>query len=343
VPPRHARGRHVAQRRFVTAAGDERSVKHNMRWRYAMERALYGPDGFFVREQPADHFRTSAHSHHFARAIATLVVDLDQALGSPAVFDLVDVGAGRGELLRGVLAALPQPVRTRVRPVAVEVVPRGGGDGIAWRTEIPRHLTGLLLATEWLDNIPLDLARDGSYLDTGLAPGEPIAPQDAAWVARWWPAGPGEVVEIGRSRDEAWAGAVGALDAGLALAVDYGHRREARPTLPTATGFRHGREVPPAFDGSTDVTCHVAVDSAAAAGGPAHLLVRQREALHRLGVDGRRPPLPLASTDPAAYLRGLAEASEIAELTSGGLGEHWWLVHWVNLDPGTVPFLHPHP
>src|SRR5919106_72572 len=27
-------------------------------WRVAMEQALYGPDGFFRRERPADHFRT---------------------------------------------------------------------------------------------------------------------------------------------------------------------------------------------------------------------------------------------------------------------------------------------
>lgn len=313
-----------------------------MRWRDAMRNALYGPAGFFVREQPADHFRTSAHSPHFARAIAALAGEVDRALGSPAVFDLVDVGAGRGELLRGVLAALPGPLRGRVRAVAVEVAPRADEDGIAWRTAIPRGLTGLLLATEWLDNVPLDLACDGSYLDTELAPCGPLAPADAAWIDRWWPAGPGEIVEVGRGRDEAWAEAVGALDAGLALAVDYGHLRDARPPLPTATGFRQGREVPPAFDGSTDVTCHVAIDAVAAAAGPGHQLVRQREALNRLGLDGRRPPLALASTDPAGYVRALAGASEIAELTAvGGLGAHWWLLHGVGLDSPVLP--HPGP
>ncbi|MEU7825311.1 SAM-dependent methyltransferase [Catellatospora sp. NPDC049133] len=334
-----------------------------------MRTALYGPDGFFVRERPADHFRTSAQSPHFARAIAALAADVDRALGHPEVFDLVDVGAGRGELLQGVLAALPVSLRARVRPVAVEVSARGGDD-IIWRTELPRGLTGLLLATEWLDNVPLDLARDGSYLDTDLNPCGAVDPVDAAWIERWWPAGPDDIVEVGRSRDEAWADAVGALDAGLALAVDYGHLRDRRPALPTATGFRDGREVSPAFDGSTDITCHVAMDSIAVAaaarpggaagpggalkaGGVAEAdepiedgwrLLDQRAALHRLGVTAGRPPLTLASTDPLAYVRALADASEIGELTAtGGLGAHWWLAQWTGLDPRELPFLLPHP
>ncbi|BCJ71509.1 hypothetical protein CS0771_10530 [Catellatospora sp. IY07-71] len=344
-----------------------------------MRTALYGPDGFFVRDRPAAHFRTSAHSPHFARAIARLAVDVDAALGSPDVFDLVDVGAGDGELLTGVLAALPDPLRARVRAVGVEVTPRedtappsamasplsaparakdaprggaaGGGGAlrggepepgqVEWVTDVPRGLTGLLLATEWLDNVPLDLARDGSYLDASLSACGPLGAADADWVARWWPAAPGEVVEIGQARDEAWADAVGAVDAGLALAVDYGHLRDHRPSLPTATGFRAGREVVPAFDGTTDITCHVALDSAAAAAGEDHLLVRQREALARLGLDGARPPLALASADPVGYVRALAAASEIAELTApAGLGAHWWLAHWTALDPRSVPLLH---
>ncbi|MBV1853450.1 SAM-dependent methyltransferase [Catellatospora sp. NEAU-YM18] len=304
-----------------------------------MARALYGPGGFFVRERPADHFRTSAHaSPLFAAALARLVCQVDTALGAPATLDLVDVGAGRGELLTALLAELPPPVRARVRPIGVEVTMRSW-DGISWRTDLPRGLTGVLLATEWLDNIPLDLARDGRYLDTGLNPGDPLSPADAAWAERWWPAGPDEVIEIGRTRDEAWADAVAAVSAGLALAVDYGHLREHRPPRSTATGFRHGREVPPAFDGSTDITCHVAMDSAAAAAGPDHVLLRQRDALHRLGVDGRRPPLTLASTDPIAYVRALSTAGAGAELTApAGLGAHWWLAHPVAL-PHPLPLL----
>jgi hypothetical protein len=78
-------------------------------------------------------------------------------------------------------------------------------------------------------------------------------------------------------------------------------------------------------DGSRDVTAHVAVDAVAAACGGT--LMRQRDALARLGVDGRRPSLELATSDPAAYVRALGRAGESGELMArGGLGDFWWIV-----------------
>src|SRR5437773_11434940 len=73
------------------------------RWRDAMYTALYGPDGFYTRPGPGPvaHFRTSAHaSPVFAGSLTRLVGRVDEALGHPSSFDLVDMGAGRGELLR---------------------------------------------------------------------------------------------------------------------------------------------------------------------------------------------------------------------------------------------------
>ena len=77
-------------------------------WREAMDRALYGPDGFYRRAGggPAEHFRTSAHNPVFGEAVAALLRTVDEALGFPARVDFVDVGAGRGELISGVAAAL---------------------------------------------------------------------------------------------------------------------------------------------------------------------------------------------------------------------------------------------
>src|SRR5689334_21838498 len=118
-----------------------------MRFRQAMDRALYGPDGFFRRPGPgpAGHFRTSVHaSPLFAAALAGLVERLDAALGQPDPFDVVDVGAGRGELLTGLLAALAPAIAARVRATGVEIAPRPAGlaDGIAWTTELPRTVVG---------------------------------------------------------------------------------------------------------------------------------------------------------------------------------------------------------
>ncbi|MGW7432911.1 SAM-dependent methyltransferase [Streptomyces sp. NPDC054861] len=353
-------------------------------WREATEGALYGPGGFYLLpEGPAGHFRTSVHaSRLFAGAVAALLTRTARALGTDEIA-LVDVGAGRGELLTGVLAAVA-PTGLSVRAYGVERAarPEGLDPRIVWTDRVPQGVRGVLFANEWLDNVPVDLAQadesgaaryvevraDGTERLGGAVEGP-----DARWLERWWPLRePGGRAEIGRTRDEAWAGAVGALEAGLAVAVDYAHLREARPPFGTLTGFRAGREVEPVPDGSCDLTAHVAMDAVAAAGeralaarggGPgggeagvgvagggagqgagsgsgevygAGGLARsgepvtQREALHRLGVRADRPPLALASTDPAGYVRALASAGEAAELTArGGLGDFLWLIHEV--------------
>ncbi|GIJ07381.1 SAM-dependent methyltransferase [Micromonospora andamanensis] len=448
----------------------------SMRWREAMRQALYGPSGFFVSGAgPAAHFRTSVHaSPIFASALLRLVHQLDAALGFPDRFDLVDVGAGRGELLSALSAAVtvgvsgeparsgrsgliparagspetltttaaagttpadtssgsvdslpsaPVPLARRVRFTAVELAPRPADlpDQIVWTNEIPTGITGLLLATEWLDNVPLDLATHTNHTwhyllvdpTTGTeTTGEPVGRDDAAWLTTWWPPqtdqtpgartvtegsdllpqtatdGSGSTrsgfraarpaqgssltarsrpgcpetptdrtptdrtptdrippvgrAEIGRSRDEAWVDAVGHVDRGLALAVDYGHLRAARPIDGTLTGYRGGRQVPPVPDGSCDVTAHVAMDSVASAGERvarcAYVLTLQREALRALGADGGRPPLSLAASDPAGYLRALATASAAAELTDpAGLGGHLWLWQPVGLSTDRLP------
>jgi SAM-dependent MidA family methyltransferase len=311
-----------------------------IRWRQAMQTALYGPSGFFVRSRPADHFRTSAlASPLFAGALARLLGLIDEALGHPPRLDLVDVGAGRGELLLGLLAALPGEVRGRVHPIGVERAPRPDElpSTIGWTSTLPSGVTGLLVATEWLDNIALDVVElDSSsqrrYL--GIAADgteqlldEPVTPADAAWLDRWWPldgAPPGARAEIGAPRDAAWAGAVATVSRGLALAVDYGHIAGQRPLFGTLTGFRGGREVPPRPDGTCDITAAVALDSL---GSPC---VSQRSALRALGLDGSRPPIAMASADPAGYVRALGRASAAAELTDPvGLGGHHWVMHWV--------------
>ncbi|MEV4352076.1 SAM-dependent methyltransferase [Actinoplanes sp. NPDC049596] len=321
-------------------------------WRAAMQTGLYGPDGFFVRDGdgPAGHFRTSVHaSPLFAGALLRLIERVDAVLGRPQVLDLVDVGAGRGELLTTLGAMLPDELAGRVRLTGVEVAsrPERLDERIAWRRDVPDGIVGLLIATEWLDNVPLDVADldDSGRLRKVLvdpATGEEslgglVDAADLFWLRRWWPGG--GRAEIGWPRDAAWAEAVERVRHGYALAVDYGHLRSERPSFGTLTGFRAGRQVTPVPDGSCDVTAHVAVDAVAAAAGAPYRLVRQREALKALGVDGARPPMDLARTDPAGYVRGLAAAGAAAELIEpAGLGSHWWLLHSIGAQAhGSMP------
>jgi SAM-dependent MidA family methyltransferase len=329
-------------------------------WREATEAALYGPGGFFRRPVgPAGHFRTSVHasvpgSGLFVGAVLALVADVDEALGRPAELVFTDVGAGRGELLAalGVRARAQAPELARrlvLRAVEKADRPEGLPEWVRWDDRIAPAANGVLFGNEWLDNVPVEIAEvdpEGVARlvlvrpDTGEERlGERVSGSEADWLDRWWPLGPADAepgfrAEIGLPRDEAWAGAVASLGRGVAVAVDYAHRAGSRPPFGTLAAFREGREVRPVPDGSCDLTSHVALDAClAAAGNVVHSLwTTQRDALRLLGVSGARPPLALASSDPAGYLRSLAAAGEAAELTArGGLGDFAWGVQAVGV------------
>jgi SAM-dependent MidA family methyltransferase len=303
-------------------------------WKQAWDAALYGPDGFFRREAPAQHFRTSVHaSPLFAAALARMTREA-------GLDTVVDIGAGRGELL-GQLHALDPGLD--LLGVEVAARPDGLDPSIAWTTALPESVEGLVVANEWLDDIPchvVEVADDGRLRLVHVDPatgaeslGQPlthssVAASLPAWVERWWPLDlrePGTRPEIGTTRPTAWADVVARVTRGIAVAVDYGHLREARPAFGSLRSYRDGREVDVRPDGSCDVTAHVAVDAVAdRVGGE---LRRQRDVLHGLGVSGERPDLALATSDPVGYVRALSAAGEATELTAtGALGDFWWVV-----------------
>ena len=222
-------------------------------WRAATQDALYGRDGFYARgERPAAHFRTSVHvSPRYAEAILALLRHTDEALGHPDRIDLVDIGAGQGELLGQVLRLAQQlPAGTgpagpwssfpqRITAQAIEIAPRppGADERIQWASVLPARIRGLVIASEWLDNIPVDVAEltpDGPRImlvDPGSGaeqPGPAAGPAEQEWLRRWWPLQhPGERAELGHPRCAAWAGVIRRLEGGLALAADYAHSRAA--------------------------------------------------------------------------------------------------------------------
>ncbi|MFD5829358.1 SAM-dependent methyltransferase [Lentzea sp. NPDC060358] len=275
-------------------------------WEAAWHAALYGPGGFFARgEKPFSHFRTSPLvGPELAAALVELLSRVDAALGFPPVVDFVDVGAGGGELAFAVRSLASGSLGARLRVTAVELGPPVPLPGVRWTSSIPA-CTGLLVGHEWLDSIPCPVV-------TG--------PSSDPWIARWWPSlADGAQAEVGASRDAAWAAAVASVR-GAALAIDYGHLVSSRRF--TLTGYREGRQVPPVFDGSCDITAHVALDACAAAAGGEHVLVSQRDALAALGLS--------ASVGGSGWdwLESAARAGRIAELRDpGGLGGFGWLLH----------------
>ena len=303
-------------------------------WKQAWDTALYGADGFFRREAPAAHFRTSVHaSPLFARALVTMTREA-------GLDTVVDIGAGRGELLTAMRALDPG---LDLLGVEVSARPPGLDPAIAWTSALPHSVDGLVVANEWLDDIPCHVVQTDEEGVVRVVHVDPATGEEslgsaltstsvpaslAAWLERWWPLDggrPGLRAEVGTTRDAAWADVVGRVRQGIAVAVDYGHTRADRPDLGSLRSYRDGHEVDVLPDGTRDVTAHLAVDAVAERVGG--VVRRQRDVLRGLGVSGARPDLALATSDPAAYVAGLAAATEAAELTAvGGLGDFWWVV-----------------
>jgi SAM-dependent MidA family methyltransferase len=308
-------------------------------WERAWHEALYGPRGFYRSDAgPAGHFSTATHGAT-GRVLAQALVAMVHERGLSGV---VDVGAGRGELLAHLYAVQPG-----LRLTGVDVVSRPVGlpGDVAWLDSpggalLPGALNGLtdvlVVAHEWLDVVPCPVARvdeRGVLRRLVVDPrtgdesdGETLDGDSLRWVEEHWPATePGARVEVGLSRDLAWSGLLERIDTGVALAVDYGHTRGDRPTHGTLTAYRRGRETDPVPDGTCDLTAHVAMDSL-----DHDELVDQRTALQQLGVRASTPDHALARTDPAVYLRGLEHASAAAALLDpNGYGGFLWAIRSV--------------
>lgn len=310
-------------------------------WRSAWQDALYRSDGFYRQEPgPAGHFATSAQGiPGGGRLLARALVILAERARCTR---LVDVGAGRGELLLEIAYAAPELELTGVDvvdrpadlPGTVDWLISPGG------AELPDELRDLqetlVIAHEWLDVVPCTVAQhDGAVWRTvevdpsgaeRLA--APLDDTEMQWLQVNWPpnAGEGRRVEIGTTRDSACRDLRARLDSGLFVIVDYGHLAADRPPYGTLTGYRDGVQCPPLPDGSTDITAHVAMDTLGV-----DELVRQRELFDRLGLRPGAPAIDLAREDPPAYLRALAERGSYGQLTaSGGLGDFWWAISAVD-------------
>ena len=290
-------------------------------WREAWREALYGERGFFLRDRPADHFSTSVNANPlFAEAVLTLI-------RREGLTGVLDMGAGGGELLTALHHLDPTLL---LHGVDLAGRPPHLDPSIVWSSTLPRHFAGLLVAHEWLDNVPCDVVELDADGAVRLVLVNPTTGEEAlgdriesAWLETWWPlAEPGRRAEIGEPRDLAWADAVRRVD-GIALAIDYAHTRESRPPLGSLSSYADGRQVDVLPDGARDVTAHVAVDSLAAA--VSATVTTQRESLDDLGVTAGRPALDLARSDPLDYVRELARASQAGELRAQpGWGDFAW-------------------
>ena len=285
----------------ATIAGEIRR-SGPMRFDRYMEIALYASGGYYddppVGAGSAGDFVTSPHVHTiFAQLVAEAIRELAEAMGRPDPFDLIEVGAGDGTLLR---AIEPHLADLDTRLVAVERSPGARAalehhGAFDVRESLPEATSpGVVLAHELLDNLPFRRLRatnegprevrvgiDGrrfvevlAPVDDGLEPPRETEPGSEAVVPT-----------------SAMSFVVDAL-AGPApralLAIDYGSDRGAGGA---AHGYASHRVVEDllAAPGTTDITAGVdfgAVAGAARARGfQAFPTVSQHDALIALGLE----------------------------------------------------------
>ena len=233
-------------------------------------------------------------------------------LGEPDPYVVVEAGAGAGTLAGTVLAANPscapalryllvessevlvarQPSAVRLEPAADVLGPLAGpgeedGDGpmaergvgplCASLRDLPRGpFTGVILANELLDNLPVDLFERSpagwAEIRVGTAGGalvEVTVPAEPADEARCTALAP--AAEVGariplQGAAAAWiARAVATVHRGRVVAFDYGRQTSELAAAPMADWLRtyrgHARGGP-ALErpGTQDITCDVAVD-----------------------------------------------------------------------------------
>jgi SAM-dependent MidA family methyltransferase len=130
-----------------------------------MADALYGPRGFYMSGGSAGRrgdFLTSPEVGPLFGAVIANHLDVEwRRIGQPAIFTVVDAGAGPGTLARSVLAARPA-CRDALRYVALEVsaLQRSSHpDRVESLATLPDGpIDGVVIANELLDNLPFRLA-----------------------------------------------------------------------------------------------------------------------------------------------------------------------------------------
>jgi SAM-dependent MidA family methyltransferase len=267
-----------------------------------MELALYDSEGFFggdtLRSARSGDFLTSPEvSPLFGETLAVYVGRIRQAIGEP--FQVVEVAAGSGSLLRPLLESIDVPA------LAVEASP-AARDLLAGMVpvsdELPDRIRGVLIANELLDNLPMALAQmtEGVWRERWVgADGEslvfvdaPPRPEVVVWLEEYAGDVPeGGWVEVQLAARQWLADVIVRMDQGAIILIDYGDTSEnllPRRQDGTLRTYRAHHLGPHPLDepGETDITADVNF-TALLDLHPAARLSRQDDFLTELGLRDR--------------------------------------------------------
>jgi len=239
-----------------------------------MEVALYDPDaGFFgsgkLRSEKGGDFLTSPEvSPLFGETLAIFVEEERIRVGEP--FQLVEVAAGSGSLLRPLLGRIEVPA------LAVEASPAARSslvDLVEVRPDLPEVIRGVVIGNELIDNLPMALVQriDDAWRErwVGVDDGSLVFvdAEPRTGVLDWLDGYAGDVpdggwVEVQLAARDWLADALHRLEAGAIMLIDYGDTAEGllpRRQDGTLRTYRAHHLGPHPLDepGETDITADV--------------------------------------------------------------------------------------
>ncbi|HVY01009.1 MAG TPA: SAM-dependent methyltransferase [Pseudorhodoplanes sp.] len=327
-------------RRIISVAGPM-PVAHYMdlclahpKYGYYLTREPFGAGGDFTTAPEV--------SQMFGELVGIWAASVYGMMGKPAQVHLVELGPGRGTMMRDILRAtqvVPE-FRKALSLHLVEISPkleqaqREALEGFEVKRHWYRRLEdvpagpAIIVANEFVDALPvhqavkqaggwhervIGLDKAGNF-KLGLAP-YPIPHFDRLLPQRVREAPIGSIfewrtdnlpLEIGRR----------VRDGGAALVIDYGHARtDIGDTLQAVGG--HAFVDPKSAPGTVDITAHVDFEifgsSAESMGAAIHGPVEQGEFLRRLGIEARAAALKARAPDKAGEID-----AAVTRLTQGG-------------------------
>jgi len=284
---------------------------------YMSECLLHPEFGYYTTRDPfgtAGDFITAPEiSQMFGELVGLALGDAWMAQGRPQNALLVELGPGRGTLMRDALRALKTVSGDALNPWLVEASPtlrkvqsETIGQPVAWADTLDALPDGpvFLIANEFFDALPIrQYLRDGDgwrervvgVADGGLSFGLTDPAHYPPLDARLENTAQGDLVETCAPADALVAGIAIRIaeQGGAALIVDYGHWGGTGDTFQAVT--RHRKCDPLAAPGQADLTAHVdfaaLARTAAQSGVQVAPMTDQGVFLERLGITARAQQL----------------------------------------------------
>ncbi len=303
-----------------------------------MELALYHPrHGYY--HQPRRDYQTSPELHPlFGILLARQLAQMWREMGQPAEFEVVEIGAGRGHLVRSLHPALTRLIPgSKLRYKAMDVglqpanLPQGADNllygvdnlpqGVEWSGGSLADLSaesihGCIVSNELVDAFPVhqvvmqggelrevyvELGNEATPFREALGPlSTPQLAAHFAWLGL--PLPEGHRIEVNLAARRWMADAARALGRGFVLTIDYGYPAEEMLSRPQGTLVCYYRQQfssnPLVRVGYQDITAHVDFSSLVEAG--------LEHGLHFTGMVPQGAFLHHLGLD--AYLRGLEQS-----------------------------------